>query len=279
VRLGLVLEAAAGAGELEALVGQALEAEAAGLALGWLPALDDAALLAAAALGARTSTLRLAACVRVGEHPLAIAEAATVADNCSNGRIVLVLEAATDGDALGETADAVVAALAPRPFRHEGARWRIPANLTPNEQHEDRIVLRPPVVQTELPVWLTGPGAAEQARRRGLGHVASAGSAPATEWAATEARLGLAATRVPRPAVFDVETSAEGGFDDDALVSALRVEQRAWGLDTAILRLPAGLRQAARAQAIHALAAHVAPRVVMHELPAGIEAHWRAALP
>jgi hypothetical protein len=270
MRLGLVLEVPAGADELARLVAQALEAEAAGLALGWLPASDDAALLAAAALGARTSVLRLAACVRVGEHPLAIAEAATVADNCSNGRIVLVLEAASDADPLGETADAVIAALAPRPFRHEGARWRIPANLAPNEQHEERIVLRPPAVQLELPVWLTGPGAAEAARLRGLSHVARAGHST------TDARLRPGAAR---PAVFDVGAAADGTFDDDALVAALRAAQRAWGLDTAILRLPAGLAEATRVRAIRALAAHVAPRVVMDQLPPGLEAHWRTTLP
>jgi hypothetical protein len=35
---------------------------------------------------------------------------------------------------------------------------------------------------------------------------------------------------------------------------------------------------AARDRAIASLASHVAPRVAMHELPRGVEAHWRETL-
>lgn len=240
---------------LTSLVEQAATAEAAGIALGWLPSHDHAALLAAAAVGARTSSLRLAACVRVGTHPLEIAEGAAVADNVTNGRLILVLEAVEDDPALlRETAAAVLTALAPRPFRHAGARWTIPANLPGNDLPEERIVVRPPVVQTQLPVWLMGPGASGL----GLPFVGGAGGS----------------ADAARPAVLDVD----GAFDADALVERLLAARREWGLDTAVIRLPAALGDAARREAIRTLARHVAPRVVMHELPAGVEAHWRATL-
>jgi alkanesulfonate monooxygenase SsuD/methylene tetrahydromethanopterin reductase-like flavin-dependent oxidoreductase (luciferase family) len=244
VRIGLVLDGADG---LAGLAQQAAAAEHAGLALGYLPAGEHAALAAAAAVGASTTVLRLAACERVGTHPLELAEAAAVADNVTNGRLILVLEGG-DGDEalLAETTAAVLAALAPRPFRHAGARWTIPANLPENEDHEERVVLRPPAVQTELPVWLAGPGAPETLRR---------------------------------PAIFALETEPDGHFEADALVARLRDARSAWGLDTAILRLPAGLGDGERERAIGRIASHVAPRVVMHALPRGIESHWQSSGP
>jgi alkanesulfonate monooxygenase SsuD/methylene tetrahydromethanopterin reductase-like flavin-dependent oxidoreductase (luciferase family) len=273
VRLGLVLEPAPGADGLASLAAQATAAEDAGLALGYLPAGEQAALLAAAAVAASTTVLRLAAGERVGTHPLELAESAAVADNVSNGRLILVLEGG-DGEAglLEETTAAVLAAIAPRPFRHAGARWSIPANLPENEDHEERIVLRPPVVQAELPVWLAGPDAPAVARRFGLAHVGADG------WAETEAALGDAAVRLRRPAILALATDQDGRFEAGDLVGRLREQRVAYGLDTAIVRLPANLGDAERARAIDRLATHVAPRVAMHALPRGLESHWNATL-
>jgi alkanesulfonate monooxygenase SsuD/methylene tetrahydromethanopterin reductase-like flavin-dependent oxidoreductase (luciferase family) len=284
MKLGVLLDAPTGALEIDGLVAQALQAEAAGIETVWVgsgPG-QDTALITAAALASRTSVLRLAACVAVGGHPLEVAESAAVADNCSNGRLILVLQdVADDAELLAETVDVILAALSPRPFRHEGVRWRIPANLPENDQPEERIVVTPSVVQTELPVWMMGPAAAVVARERGLPRVSDAEERPdaaESAWTATETALGPAARRLRRPALRAVAADQAGAFDDDELVARLRAEQRAWGLDTAILRLPTQLDDRARAHAVRRIATRVRPRVVMHELPAGLEGHWKEVL-
>ena len=275
----MVLAPSPSADPLQSLVAQAQEAEAAGIDTAWLPADGDSvnALLSAAALAAQTTTLRLAAAVTVGGHPLGIAEAAAVADNCSNGRVILVLQDCGDAGLLAETTDVIISAAAPRPFRHEGERWRIPANLPENDQPEERIILTPTFVQTDLPVWLQGAGAAAVARERGLPCVAAEGDDPqqtARCWSETEAALGRSAARLRRVGSFDLRASDDGRFDDDRLVQELLGARRLWGLDTAVLRPAATLGDHGRARAVARLVRHVRPRVQLHELPAGLGAHW-----
>jgi alkanesulfonate monooxygenase SsuD/methylene tetrahydromethanopterin reductase-like flavin-dependent oxidoreductase (luciferase family) len=280
VKLGVVLEAST----IEGLVAQALAAEVVGIEIAWIESEPDAdtALIGAAAVAARTDVIRLAACVKAGGHPLEIAEAAAVADNCSQGRLILVLEDPTgDAELFAETVDVVLAATAPRPFRHAGPRWRIPSNLPENDQHEEQIIVTPQVVQVELPVWLCGPAAAAVARGRALSHVSNEDEgldSAQRAWAATDSELGLAAIRSRRPAVRLLDAGADGGFDAEEVVARLRAEQRAWGMDVAVLRLPRALDDAARARAAHGLAQRVRPRVTMHELPAGIERHWQETI-
>lgn len=278
MKLGLMVEPTT----IERLVARARTAEAAGVEIVWFPPDRDTALICAAAAAAQTSVIRLAACVRLGAHPLAIAEAAAVADNCSNGRLILVLEdGGGDIELQCESVDAISAALSPRPFRHEGARWRIPANLPGNDQHEAQIVVTPQVVQAELPVWLAGPSAAEVARPRALTHVAGErlGCEDArTVWEHTEASLGLAAKRLRRVRVRSVAADDNGRFDVPVLVAQLRAEQRMWGLDTAVLSLPAWLDERAWEHAATQIAVQVRPRVTMHELPAGLDRYWTGAL-
>jgi alkanesulfonate monooxygenase SsuD/methylene tetrahydromethanopterin reductase-like flavin-dependent oxidoreductase (luciferase family) len=283
MRLGLVLAPSPGADPLQSLITQAREAEEAGIDLAWLPADGDSvnALLSAAAIAAQTTTLRLAAAVTVGGHPLGIAEAAAVADNCSAGRVILVLRDPGDAGLLAETTDVIIAAAAPRPFRHEGERWKIPANLPENDQAEERIILAPTFVQTDLPVWLQGPGAAAVSRERGLPCVAAEEDDPqqvARRWSETETALGLAAARLRRVGSFELQASADGRFDDDGLVQELLGARRRWGLDTAVLRPPATLGDGGRSGVIARLARHVRPRVLLHKLPAGLEAHWHEVL-
>jgi alkanesulfonate monooxygenase SsuD/methylene tetrahydromethanopterin reductase-like flavin-dependent oxidoreductase (luciferase family) len=278
------LALALAADTIESLTAQARAAEASGVDIAWLPAEadGDTALLRAAALAATTSVIRLAACVRVGGHALGIAEAAAVADNCSNGRLILVLEDATgDADLLAETVDVVQAAVAPRPFRHDGTRWRIPANLPENDHQEERIIVTPQTVQPELPIWLAGPMAPELACARGLPAVFAADhdiDARAQAWGRTVSTLGPASRRLRRPALHAVPVGATGELDADALVVRLRAEQRRWGMDVAVIAPTGDLDEDGRACVAHRLGTHVRPRVMLHELPAGIERHWQEVL-
>jgi alkanesulfonate monooxygenase SsuD/methylene tetrahydromethanopterin reductase-like flavin-dependent oxidoreductase (luciferase family) len=284
VRLGILLEAAPGGEVLTSLVTQASAAESCGLDLAWASSTPGAetALLAAAAVAARTSTLRLAACMPAGGHPLELGEGAAVVDNISNGRLTLVIaDPGHDSDLLAETVEVILAASAPRPFRHAGRRWQIPANLPENDQHEARVVVTPRVVQTELPVWLLGLGAARVAREWALSCVAALDEAPAQAakaWEEAAELIGRAVARLRRPALRPIAAGGDGGFDHHAVVEQLRGEEVLWGLDTAVLRLPGDLDDRARVAAIQRIATHVRPRLVLDVLPPGLEIHWDAVL-
>jgi alkanesulfonate monooxygenase SsuD/methylene tetrahydromethanopterin reductase-like flavin-dependent oxidoreductase (luciferase family) len=122
-------------GDVGALVAGARALEARG---GALAVLEEAPLLAAAALAPHTCTLRIVAALApdAGEHPLALAEAAVVADLLLGGRLILLIER-------GETAEALALALSGRPFRFAGERWTIGATQA--------VAVTPPV--TSIPIW------------------------------------------------------------------------------------------------------------------------------
>jgi Luciferase-like monooxygenase len=283
MKLGLGLAPAPDGDPLDSLSTRAREAESAGIALGWLEADGDSvnSLLTAAALSAQTTYLRLAAAVRVGGHPVGIAEAASVADNSSNGRLILVLEGTGDDSLLDETAEVLVAAVSSRPFRHAGARWRIPANLPENDLPQKRVIVTPLFVQSTLPLWLRGPSAATVARARGLGYVADGdadGDAATGYWQETEAGLGALAQRLSRVGAFTLPAASDGTFDSDQTVAALLRARSQWALDTAILRAPGTLSDMAMGRVIARVATQVAPRVLLDELPDGLAAHWEQVL-
>jgi alkanesulfonate monooxygenase SsuD/methylene tetrahydromethanopterin reductase-like flavin-dependent oxidoreductase (luciferase family) len=131
-----------------ALVEQAKAAERDGLEFVWLEETPETGppLLTVAALATHTHTLRFVARVRAGDHPLAIAEAAVVADLCTDGRLILSIPQ-------GETADAVRLALEGRPFRHAGERWTIPANRPENDGATPESAVTPPSAQRPIPIW------------------------------------------------------------------------------------------------------------------------------
>lgn len=282
MRFGLVLRVVDGDDPLPGLTEQARAAEECGFDLLWLAepepgSVDLAApLVGASALAADTELIRVAAEVNAGAHPVYLAEEAIVADLTLGGRCTLVVRT-DDEDLLTETVDVLLAAVAARPFRHEGRRWRIPANLpenTVNVEHAVRVTPAP--AQLELPIWVSGTAAPPIAERYGLPYVDTDAVAAPDTWRRVSTRLGACAARLRRPAIRAVETDTAGQFDADALVDALRREQQSWGLDVLIVRLPDTLSLGGRVTAIRDLAAKVRPRVQLDRLPPGLEDFWRS---
>jgi alkanesulfonate monooxygenase SsuD/methylene tetrahydromethanopterin reductase-like flavin-dependent oxidoreductase (luciferase family) len=287
VRFGIVIPVGADGAPAGGPAAGAGDAEEAGMDLVWLeskPATPDTvadALTAAAYVAAVSHGVRLVARVPVGAHPVHIAEQAAVVDNISNGRLTVALSDGGDIAApLAETAEVVLAATGPRPFRHRGERWRIPGGLEGN-RGEDRLSVTPKPAQLRLPVWVIGAGAAATGAALGLTHVCDAGDSgqhAAAAWANSDACLGQVGRSLLRPAVRDLRTQPHGDFDDEALTAALEEEARGWGLDLAILRLPSDLDRAGRRRAIRRVARWVAPGLRMDRVPEPVRAHWRRTL-
>jgi alkanesulfonate monooxygenase SsuD/methylene tetrahydromethanopterin reductase-like flavin-dependent oxidoreductase (luciferase family) len=285
VRIGLVLGTAGTPSPLESLTRQLVAAEEHGLDLAMIPSSLDAtdalgsALIVTAALAPRSTVLRLAAEAVAGTHPVTLAEEAAVADQISGGRLVLVVRGDDDPELLGEVTDVLLAATAPRPFVHEGLRWRIPGQLADNAEHETRLIVTPPTAQLELPIWLSGAAAPVVARARTLSHIVeSRTTAPADEWHRTESALGLSAHRLRRPAIVDVRASTSGDFDPEALVAALLGARQEWGIDVALLRPPPALDDLARVDMVRRVAMLVGPRVQLEATPARLLSHWQTTL-
>jgi len=223
-----------------------------------------APLIAAAALASRIGDLLLAVEVELGErHPFELAEEVAVVDLASAGRLILVARPAPGAEAdYAEALDLLRTALTARPFRFEGKRWRVPANLPENEfglEHEVRLM--PPPAQVRLEVWGTGAGR-EAALERGLGHLADADADPIELGGAHDraaAALGPAAIGAPR-ARRDTLT------DPDGLVHRLRDGRTAFGQDWAVVA--GGPDDAA------VLGTRVRPRVQLHRLNPALEALW-----
>jgi len=203
-----------------------------------------APLVVAASVASRTRGVRLLACVDAGPHPVALAEEAIMADLASNGRLVLVVRGDEPG-LLAETVDVLHLAFAPRPFRHEGVRWRIPAGLPEHDVVGDRLRVTPAPAQLELPVWVAGAAGAEVAAARGMTFAAAE-----DERSPEDPRPGR---RVRRYRAADVER--------------LRAE---WP-DLAILDVPDA--------ELVTVATHIRPRLQLDALPPGLEDYWEASLP
>jgi alkanesulfonate monooxygenase SsuD/methylene tetrahydromethanopterin reductase-like flavin-dependent oxidoreductase (luciferase family) len=235
-----------------------------GLLLRRSPALA-APLVAASALAASVPELLLAVEVELGAiHPLRLAEQAAVVDLVSGGRLVLVARPAPTVERhYGEALDLLRSALTARPFRFEGERWRVPAELPENQHNrEQRVRMTPAPAQVRLELWGAGEQAAE-ALARGLGYLAEQ-DAPALEalWTTGAAPALLGAPRARRETlVLD---------DPAALVQRLRAGRAAFGQDWAVVR--GGAAEA------HVLGTRVRPRIQLDRLTVGLEQYWDAHL-
>lgn len=255
-----------GVGDPAALVRHAEAAHAAGLDGVMLregPGLP-APLINAAALAGRVPDLLLAVEIQLGyRHPFEVAEEAAVVDLASGGRLLLVVRPAAGAEAdFAEAIDLIRTALAPRPFRFEGRRWRVPANLPENVHGlESHVRLSPAPAQVQLPVW--GAGAARDAAlARGLGYLADHDAdavALGLAHAGAVQALGPAAIGVPRG-------RREHLTDANELVDRLREGRSTFGQDWAVVT--------GDPETALELGTRVRPRVQLHRLDPAIEALW-----
>ena len=221
-------------------------------------------LVVVAALAGRVDEIRIAAEIELGEqHPFEVAEHVAVADLTTAGRLILVTRPAGAADDYAEALDLLRTALTPRPFRFEGRRWQVPANLSENEFGQEQMVrLTPAPAQPVLPVW--GAGAARDAvLARGLGHLADADDDPAAlgdAHARAAERLSPVAIGVPRARR---ETLADGA---EALVARLLDGRERFGQDWAVVA--GGVQEAA------VLGRQVRPRVQLDHLHPSLIALW-----
>lgn len=276
MRMGLVLDGTAVDGGGTTLRASAARVEDLGFDLVWLRQDDTLSdpFVAATTVSAATAGLRIGVEVALGDvRPVVTAEQAAVCDLAVEGRLVLGLRAGPiDAETFGEALEQVIRSHRPRPFRSDGGRWPTPAGHEENAFMRDRTVrVTPAPAQLELSTWVVGDPAA--AARLGLSPVSDGLEEGARVWEAIDAEMGLHALRLSRPALVDV--AADGGrIDAPRLVDALVSAQGAWGLDTALLRLPAGLTGEAADRAWEDLARIVRPRVQQERIPAGLVAWW-----
>jgi hypothetical protein len=174
---------------------------------------------------------------------------------------VLVVHAAVGTeDDFEEALDFLRTAFGARPFRWSGPRWRSPANLPENVNNpERRTRLMPPPSQPRLEVWASRDHG-EAATARGIGHLADAGADPdelARLWKSAE----------DNPAVIGAPRARNERWDGGPkLVARLRAGRLAFGQDWTAVSAPAS--------AAAELGRYVRPRVVLDELPPGLESHW-----
>ena len=221
-------------------------------------------LVTVAALAARVAEIRIAAELELGEqHPFEVAENAAVTDLTTGGRLILVTRPAGSLEDYAEALDLLRTALTPRPFRFEGRRWRVPANLPENEFGQERLVrLTPAPAQPSLPVWGAGTGRGP-ALERGLGHLADSED-PADDLGAAYARaassLGPAAIGAPRARREALDSGPE------ALVARLLAGREQFGQDWAVVL--GGPDEAA------VIGRRVRPRVQLEHLHPSLIALW-----
>ena len=286
MRFGLVL-AGEGGTCLTDLSEQAAHAEQNGFDLVWIgpDTFPDAgpagSVLVAAALAPTVPTLRIGVSVGIGDvNPIYPAEDLAVADLVANGRILAAAYPVSGyEERFAEALDVLQFAHASRPFRHEGHVWRIPANLKENLYNiEYKVRVTPSPAQLELPIWLEGAAAFDNAAGRCLSVLGSADQATeeiAAGWSSMAERLGpLALQRLRRSRRLRLDVTADGKIDPDRIVKVLESERAAWGMDVVLWELPVGLDRPQRQQAVENLGHRVWPRVQLDRLPQGLVVEW-----
>src|SRR5262249_25318306 len=160
-----------------------------------------------------------------------------VAEKLIKSRLLVALEDAGDDAALlSETAAALLVATGPRPFHHDGERWKVPGHVD-GHVTERRISVTPGPAQRGLPIMVSGPAASGVAADLGLSYLScvSDGAEVAHDaWASIGRSIRRATLRLRRPAVRSLPCHADGTFDDVAVVEALVAESEYWGLDVVI---------------------------------------------
>lgn len=275
MRIGLVLDGTSVDAGGAALRAAAARLEDLGFDLVWLR--QDERLtnpfLAATVVGTATTGLRVGVEVELGAvHPVVTAEQAAVCDLALRGRLVLGLRPAPEAaEDFAEAVELVVRAHRPLPFSSEGRRWPTPARLAANRFMRDRTVrVTPAPAQLELPTWLLSH--AEVARRFGLSPLVDVADGAAV-WDDLDPDRADHLVRRSRPALVDVPV-ADHRLDHDALIATLLEAREGWGLDTALLALPADLPADARDGLWADLARIVRPRVQQEQLPTGLVEWW-----
>lgn len=276
MRMGLIVDGTAVDRGGAALRATAAQAEDLGVDLLWLRQ-DDRLVdpfLAAVVAGAATTGLRIGVEAVLGDaHPVVLAEQAAVCDLALGGRLVLGLRPGPGSEAdFAEAVEQVVRSHRPRPFRCQGGRWPTPAGLAENSFMRDRTVrVTPAPAQIELPTWVIGDAAV--AGRFGLSPVAADPEDGRALWGAIDDRMGGAAVRMSRPAVVDVAV-AGGRLDHAPMVTALSGARDAWGMDTALLRLPEDVVDDDRDRVLGDLARILRPRIQQEQIPSGLLSWW-----
>lgn len=254
-----------------------------GLDLVWIDDGWDAPFVAASALAALTSTLRVAVVSDLGDaHPIYVAEEAATVDQSLNGRLVLGLRPAAGVSLFqfAEAVDIVLAASAPRPFRYAGDNWTVPGGIAENTFNvEDRVRVSPGPAQLELPTWLVGAATVDIAAKRGLSVASDQDENPETVWHTFSSWSPATAQRLRRPWRVPAPLLPGGQLDSEALVDTLRDAQHRWGLDVALIDIAQTISEPERARCLRTIAQRVRPRLQLDRLPPGLEDHWKNTLP
>lgn len=245
------------AGSLQTLSGYADAVEHAGLDGVFIPGATGlpAPLISAAAVAGVNDSILIAAAVAVGDrHPLEIAEEASVVDQASRGRLIVVAQPALDVEAdYVEAVDLIRTATAAGPFEFDGRRWPVPAWPPDRESRGRRVRVTPPPFGTRLDLWVEG-GDPDGWLARGLGAVIGH-RRPAT--------TSAAAIGAPRAA------RAEW-TDADALLRQLEANRSVFGQDWAVVRAPL--------EAVPSIGRQVRPRLAVDDLPQALVTHWSSVV-
>ena len=161
MRLGLVIasgdEAAAAEAEGHGLFGVLVSGTA------------GSECIAGAYAAAVTEFARIIVRVHIGsEHPITLAEEVSILDNACGGRVVVMADVSKlDAGAAIEDVMLLRWALSSTPIRHAGARWTVPAGL-PEHKATASVIVTPPPVQVQVPVWVIGGPSASVSEALGV---------------------------------------------------------------------------------------------------------------